>query len=340
MPSPLTYDHAVANVYAAMQAYDDPSDLWHLAGRTEMVLILAPDVSLVYDLQSLFESECAGESLIVSTSTPLTTSNTLRRGCIRVAHTLRHVLTLEALYSVQNAASFPGAVENRDSVESRQVTVQVAPKGRTNWYSLGVYAVDGATIQFEVPASVAGKGVSVRIGCHKDNLWGLSSAQRWPVITESEYFKSTEVTLRNIFGGLVYVDVPSGMSTATFDVTITGKTVWSPLFRDGQWVNGVLPATTLAPWGELEANDIVISASRSVLRAMSWSQPLNAASFWDYNMEAVYALGQTPVKTRKERIVFDLQISAGWMHSGYPVMAHLASTAESLNPSLAAVRVW
>jgi hypothetical protein len=36
---------------------------------------------------------------------------------------------------------------------------------------------------------------------------------------------------------------------------------------------------------------------------------------------------RTPT-TRAERFLVDRQISAGWMHSGYPVMAHLESTGE------------
>jgi len=33
-----------------------------------------------------------------------------------------------------------------------------------------------------------------------------------------------------------------------------------------------------------------------------------------------------PVRVRPERIVTDRQISAGWMHSGYPIMAHTLSS--------------
>ena len=42
-----------------------------------------------------------------------------------------------------------------------------------------------------------------------------------------------------------------------------------------------------------------------------------------------------------ERFVVDRQISAGWMHSGYPVMAHLASSEEVLSlTSLQANGAW
>ena len=34
---------------------------------------------------------------------------------------------------------------------------------------------------------------------------------------------------------------------------------------------------------------------------------------------------------RIERAAFDIQISAGWMHSGYPFMAHLVSAQEAVD---------
>lgn len=33
--------------------------------------------------------------------------------------------------------------------------------------------------------------------------------------------------------------------------------------------------------------------------------------------------GSTSERRRPERIVLDTQISVGWMHSGYPIIAHL-----------------
>ncbi|KAM6932887.1 TRPM8 channel-associated factor homolog [Xenentodon cancila] len=44
---------------------------------------------------------------------------------------------------------------------------------------------------------------------------------------------------------------------------------------------------------------------------------------------------------RKERIVADVQISAGWMHSGYPVMMHSSIAAELVRPEHARTKgLW
>uniref|UniRef100_A0A3B4FDR3 Peptidase M60 domain-containing protein n=1 Tax=Pundamilia nyererei TaxID=303518 RepID=A0A3B4FDR3_9CICH len=46
-------------------------------------------------------------------------------------------------------------------------------------------------------------------------------------------------------------------------------------------------------------------------------------------MRAIADLAAKPHKfPHKERFVTDVQISAGWMHAGYPIMAHHASAAE------------
>lgn len=50
---------------------------------------------------------------------------------------------------------------------------------------------------------------------------------------------------------------------------------------------------------------------------------------WDTILDAQATLAGLPSdRPRPERIVLDRQISAGWMHSGYPIMAHLESTQE------------
>ncbi|XP_040269522.1 TRPM8 channel-associated factor 2-like [Bufo bufo] len=53
-------------------------------------------------------------------------------------------------------------------------------------------------------------------------------------------------------------------------------------------------------------------------------------SLWDNIMSTVADLASVPKKLpRPERIVADVQISAGFMHSGYPIMCHVP-TAPSL----------
>lgn len=46
--------------------------------------------------------------------------------------------------------------------------------------------------------------------------------------------------------------------------------------------------------------------------------------FWDKVIQSHHSLrGTDPDEYKRERIVNDMQISAGWLHAGYPIMTHL-----------------
>ncbi len=68
--------------------------------------------------------------------------------------------------------------------------------------------------------------------------------------------------------------------------------------------------------GNLFSDEDVITDTR---RHILW--PLIA--WWDSVLATHCKLAGTPVPARRERFVADVQISAGYMHSGYPIMTHL-----------------
>ncbi|XP_049917889.1 TRPM8 channel-associated factor homolog [Epinephelus moara] len=85
--------------------------------------------------------------------------------------------------------------------------------------------------------------------------------------------------------------------------------------------------TAPAPWAELECDNIIISAPSDFVRGLE--HPEKVAAVWDEIMKGVADLAAIPHKLpRKERFVADVQISAGLMHSGYPVMMHTYTVSE------------
>ena len=77
-----------------------------------------------------------------------------------------------------------------------------------------------------------------------------------------------------------------------------------------------------APWGELETKKVVLSLPSSVLRNLE--DPVALMQVWDETLDLVADLATIPkYRPRAERIVCDEQISAGYMHSGYPIMTWL-----------------
>ena len=74
------------------------------------------------------------------------------------------------------------------------------------------------------------------------------------------------------------------------------------------WVGGIRDAP--APWAEMEFENIIITLPSTAVRDLD--RPDEVAELWDSIMRAVADLAAKPAMfTRKERIVGDVQISAG-----------------------------
>ena len=80
--------------------------------------------------------------------------------------------------------------------------------------------------------------------------------------------------------------------------------------------------TRPAPWAELETGKVVLTLPSSVVRDLD--DPADVMDFWDDVMDCCAELAAiSPERERPERYVADVQISAGYMHAGYPIMTHL-----------------
>ena len=108
------------------------------------------------------------------------------------------------------------------------------------------------------------------------------------------------------------------------DVQISGA-VSAPYFVRGvtsiqEW--NEIEKNKMAPWGEIEGRNVIVTVPSSVLREVD--NPQQLIEVWDtiLDLEAEVASGPY-VRERQERICCDQQISAGYMHSGYPVMTHM-----------------
>ncbi|KAM9311792.1 TRPM8 channel-associated factor homolog [Gastrophryne carolinensis] len=129
----------------------------------------------------------------------------------------------------------------------------------------------------------------VQIGCHSDDLSSAKEFCRAPVVVHKKVVLKEKVTISCIWGGLLYIIVKAGSQLGLTPVSVYGAE----------------PAPTFINGRHLMLNQ------------------------WDKFMAAIADLAAIPKKfPRPERIVADVQISAGWMHSGYPIMCHLQSAKE------------
>ncbi len=223
--------------------------------------------------------------------------------------------------------SFPGKTEADAPRITKEVAITPSIPG---WTSTGLYAAAGETITVSVPAAMADQSYAVRIGCHSDTLYHLDTWSRAPDISKSTALTSAQTKTASAFGGLVYIEVPNrAKDDAPFTVTISNA-VAAPLFvlgkdDDDKWNNLIkkLPA----PWAELACDKMIVSVPTEIARAVK--NPTEVMTFWKKQVEAQDDISnQTAERKRPERMVADVQISAGFMHSGYPIMLHVPEADE------------
>ena len=225
------------------------------------------------------------------------------------------------------AADFPGPVPEDAPRLTRSLNIDtVVPR----WHSTGLYAAPGEVVEvtFAEEVVTAG-GFHVRVGAHSDAIWNRPEWKRMPVISHRFPVVSPTTLVANAFGGLIYVEVPAGVTLGTTSVNIKGA-VAAPRFVIGQtdlnaWRDEIRHAP--APWAEIVGRNMVVTTEAREVRGLD--DPAAVAEVWDrvLDLNAELAAWDPPVRSSPERFVVDRQISVGYMHAGYPLMAHLDQSA-------------
>jgi len=261
------------------------------------------------------------DDLVLTPRHPLKRANVLGRLLLALDLDRADGAPPEKVEAHASAAEFPGPVPADAPRVRRTVTVDTAVPA---WHSTGLYAAPGEVITVTVPAAAAGKGLEVRIGCHKDNLSRLDTWKRVPDITLRRPLAQAATRVASPFGGLVYIEVPGGAALGTVRVTVAGA-VEAPTYVHGRtdaaaWRKSI--RTRAAPWAELASDKIVLTVPSTAVRTLD--DPAAVMDFWNAVADACADLAGIPRERRRpERYVADVQISAGYMHAGYPIMTLL-----------------
>ena len=231
---------------------------------------------------------------------------------------------IEKLEPHPAAAEFPGAPREGALRVTRTISVDPSIRGR---HSTGMYAAAGERITIRVKGDVdAVKALKLkaRIGAHSDRLWHKDKWSRVPEISRTFDLVQEETVVGNAFGGLIYIEVSKPGQGEPIAVEIGGA-IEAPYYRLGEtscddWRERVrdLPA----PWAELATSKIVLTVPSETVRELN--DPEALMRFWDEVADAAADLATLPRKRdRPQGYVADVQISAGYMHAGHPIMTHL-----------------
>ncbi|MDP1916642.1 MAG: M60 family metallopeptidase [Myxococcales bacterium] len=231
------------------------------------------------------------------------------------------------------AADFPGLVTPGTPTVRTTLTLSGTYAGRDRnfgpsspgaprWYPTGLYAAPGAPIRVRIPPTHTSGRISVQIGAHTDRLWNLSSWQRMPELVRTESLRTTDTVIASGFGGPVYLTVDPGSTLGPFTAEVEGG-VEMAIFAPGTgatWAQRM--SGSGAPWIELATASLIITVPRS--EASRIANPESLMQLWDSVLDAQADLAAIPrTRPRPERFALDRQISAGYMHSGYPMMGGL-----------------
>lgn len=216
--------------------------------------------------------------------------------------------------AAQGSEVFPGTVDKSIERVEEKLILQSIEQG---WQSTGLYLSAGDSLNLKVLKGNS-KGWTLRIGCHKDQLWGKSKWQRWPEITHTVSV-TKDMTVATPWGGLLYF-IPSKEANE-ITVSLDGV-VESPLFESTKLDHDWLEERKLpGPWAELKGKHMVITVPSTSIRDLDDAKAVT--DFWDTVWSSHCELAGVQTSNRLERFVADQQISAGYMHSGYPIMTWL-----------------
>ncbi|MCK4294717.1 MAG: M60 family metallopeptidase [Planctomycetes bacterium] len=219
------------------------------------------------------------------------------------------------------ADDFPGGVPADAKPVTRSLSIDTHIVG---WHSTGLYAPPGKLITVEVDQNAENKGLHIRIGAHSDKLWNKETWRRCPEICRRFPIAAQQTRAANAFGGLIYIETPRGNELGTLTVKISGgiETPWYVLGRTDlkRWREDI--RNRPGPWAELQTSKVILTVPSKVVRDLD--DPKSLMEFWDKVMDSCADLAGWPrERVRPERYCADAQISAGYMHSGYPIMTLL-----------------
>jgi hypothetical protein len=275
-------------------------------------------------LTALFERE-----VVPSARNPIGAARMMDRLAIAVQSQVLDETPAQEVRAHKAAAVFPGAVASDAARVSRQVKIALHVPDR---HSLGLYAAAGEPLRIEIPASATGLGLRVRIGAHSDNLFNVDTWRRMPVIARTWPLNKRETIVASPYGGVVYIESPRGR-TGEIEVAIEGA-VEAPLYISG--VTDPAEWNTIrerpGPWAEIGSDRMIVTVPSELVRGID--DPEHVARTWIRLLDLAADLAQIPIeRARPERFVTDEQISAGYMHAGYPLMCHLDQAANLADPA-------
>jgi hypothetical protein len=189
----------------------------------------------------------------------------------------------------------------------------------------GAYLAPGSIATVNVPASIVGKGYSVRVGSHS---WDNTRKPRVLRLDRSSLvypINSTEIRVASPLGGGIYIEVPLHAEGGVVEVAIRNA-VRSPYFSMKPFHETTLEdwrsaeRENPAPWADFQTEKFMMQIPSSWIRKLD--DPATLLKNWDAAMDAMNDLMGLPRVWGKETMYLqvDLQNRASVFAPGYPTV--------------------
>jgi hypothetical protein len=285
-----------------------------------MKRVVASESPLRDRLAALYAERAA--SLVPNGKSLIRANDPLARVLVRFDDERTMTTSIERVIAHPAARAFPGSVPSDALRTHFAATVSIATPGRR---SLGIYAAPGDALRVTIGDGKTSPptGLRLRIGAHSDDIARRPSWPRMPRISRVFAIDRAEMTIANAYGGLVMLECDEGL-TGSIDLQVAGV-VEAPLFELGVtspevWREHI--RNRKAPWAELVSDKIALTVPSERVRGLD--DPTELLQFWNSLADAAADLSaRSRDRKRAERYVADIEISAGYMHAGYPIMTHL-----------------
>ncbi|MFZ9941899.1 MAG: M60 family metallopeptidase [Luteolibacter sp.] len=238
---------------------------------------------------------------------------------LRIAGEYLNKLPADKVPPHPRAADLFGRIPEGAQRVSRSLSIDPSTD---RWHSTGLYAAPGEVVKVDVPASWIGKGIKVRLSGHIDNIPQTKDMARLPSPVSRVFeIKETSTNVASAFGGAIYIDMgKKPIKAPPFEVQISNALI-APTFKLGtttaeEWRETQRRAP--APYAELICSRVAFSVPSEWVRDLD--DPSELMRYWDRVVELHDQLGgMSHLRSYRERVNVDVQISLGLFHSGYPM---------------------
>ncbi len=329
----LTKNHKKLKAAERAQLIAELDEGKHLTGSSLTEFLLALD-----------QLEMATGLAIPTKKDPIKpASNSGSRGLPETIIRLRDYINQNAparfITRIPAADDYPGAVPKSAKRISQTLTIDgkyrgwLSGRGAGAWAAkemrpTGIYAAPGELIKVTFPEQLVSKGFEIVIGAYGGSLLDKDKWTRYPRLRNDFDIDKTVTAAANGLGGLVTIRVPRDADYPPFKITIEGG-VRAPVYVHGKTDLNAWKQTIRkypAPWAELVSDRMVIALPSEYIRNLS--DPDKVMEIWNDIIDTAAELVVVDRDNyRAERLVFERQLSAGYMHSSYPVAAHLDKNA-------------